>query len=148
MTEQAIHPPIDNVVQKAYAALKQGKLMGLKCRKCGTHGVAMAGYSCRHCGSFELDWVELSGRGKLMPQASVVFSTDDDAEPYLCGVVELEEGPLMTGRIYDVTGFDFNTPEQILDLIGMKLKMDIRIECVAELKDQYCVCFVPAIVNN
>lgn len=147
--EMVLHPPIDNVLQKARAALKEGKLLGLKCKKCGTYSIVLAGYSCRHCGSFDLDWVELSGKAKLMPSASVVYPLGEGfveiGEPYLCGVVELEEGPLMTARIYDIPDFDFkNKPERVLDLIGIKLKMDIRVETVLDMEGQYCICFVPA----
>lgn len=150
MTEEmALRPPIDNVVQKARAALEEGKLLGLKCKKCGTYSILLAGYSCRHCGSFDLNQVELSGKARLMPCASIVYPLAEGfveaGQPYLCGVVELEEGPLMTARIYDVPNFDFkNKPEQILDLIGMKLKMDIRVETVLGMEGQYCICFVPA----
>ncbi len=149
MAEETLHPPIEAVTQKARAALKEGKLLGLKCQKCHTYSIALAGYSCRHCGSFDLDWVELSGRAKLLPSASIVYPLGTDfigiAECYLCGVVELEEGPLMTARIYDVPNVDLkNKPEQILDLIGMGLKMDIRIETILGTEGQYCICFVPA----
>ena len=147
--EMALSPPIDNVLQKAREALKEGKLLGLKCKKCGTYSILLAGYSCRHCGSFDLEQVELSGKARLTPSASIVHSLGEGfvetAEPYLCGVVELDEGPLLTARIYDVPNTDLrNKPEQIFDLIGMKLKMDIRVETVLEMENQYCICFVPA----
>ena len=150
MTEEmTLNIPIETVAQKGREALKEGKLLGLKCQKCGTYSIALAGYSCRHCGSFDLDWVELSGRAKLMPSASIVYPLgagfQETSEPYLCGVVELEEGPLMTARIYDVPNVDFkNKPEQLLELIGMKLKMDIRVESLLGMENQYCICFVPA----
>ena len=41
----------------------------------------------------------------------------------------------MSARIYDVPDFDFEKePERIFNLIGMKLKMDIRVEAVAGME--------------
>ncbi len=138
-------PPIDNVVQRSYEALKKGKLLGFQCNKCKTYGILAMGYSCPHCGSFDLTETTLSGKGKLLPCSTVVYPMPGiNEKPYIAATVELDEGPVLTGRLYDVPKFDFDKPAKILDLIGMNVKMDVRKETVFGLKGQYCICFVPA----
>ena len=140
-----IEPPIDNVIQRSYEALKDGRLLGFKCKKCNTYGILAMGYSCPHCGSFELEELELSGKGKLHPCSTVVYPMAGVfEEPYIAATVELDEGPLITGRLYDLDDFDFDEPKRIFDLIGMDIEIDIRRQNVLDLEEQYCVCFVPA----
>ena len=142
--EEKVVPLIDNVIQRSYEALKKGKLLGIRCKKCGTYGIAAYGYVCPHCGGFDVEEVKLSGKGKLLPCSTVVYPMEGIVEKhYIAATVQLEEGPIITARLY-VPDFDYNKPSQILDLIGMELKMDIRKETVlGRVKGQYCICFVP-----
>lgn len=52
------------IVKTYYDNLKKGKLMGLKCAKCGTHSFPPKG-TCNKCGNPNLDWVQMSGEGKI-----------------------------------------------------------------------------------
>ncbi|MBM3130206.1 MAG: Zn-ribbon domain-containing OB-fold protein [Chloroflexi bacterium] len=72
----------------------------------------------------EMEWVELSGRGKLVAFTIVYVGTSamiaagyDRKNPYCVGVVELAEGPKISAQIL---GVDVLHPEQIK--IGMPLQ--------------------------
>jgi uncharacterized OB-fold protein len=72
----------------------------------------------------DMEWVELSGRGKLVAFTIVYVGTSamiavgyDRKNPYCVGVVELAEGPKVSAQILNV---DVTRPEQIK--IGMPLQ--------------------------
>lgn len=103
--------------------LNEEKLMGSKCKKCGTL-FAPPRPICIKCFSTEMDWVELKGKGKLAtftcihvcpPWMTKEFGYDR-THPYCSGVVELEEGVKIDARI---EGVDASKPESIK--IGMPL---------------------------
>ena len=80
--------------------LDDNKLMGSKCRKCGSLS-APPRPICIQCHGFDMEWVELIGKGKLAgytciaigPPAMIAEGYGRD-NPYCVGVVELEEGVL------------------------------------------------------
>ena len=96
--------------------LNEDKLMGSKCKKCGTL------YSpprpiCISCRSDEMEWAELKGKGKLLTFTSInvgppwmVEQGYDRTHPYCSGVVGLEEGVRIDARI---EGVDASKPETI-----------------------------------
>ncbi|MCB9651914.1 MAG: OB-fold domain-containing protein [Deltaproteobacteria bacterium] len=98
----------DSTVKKYYDGLAQGKLLGKKCNKCG--GVTFPPTTaCNECGSYEQDWTELSGRGRLLflshgiaPPPNPRFN---DLAPYGYGHVKLEEGVYVQAII---TGVDIS----------------------------------------
>ena len=100
-------------------ALKQDKLLGLKCKQCGAITVPPK-ILCSACSSPDLDIVELSGKGKIQT-FTVVFVPPEGREPetpYVIVLVELEEGPWLMGNL---TGVD---PAKVtMDIIGKKVKM-------------------------
>ena len=64
-----------------------------------------------------MEWVELKGDGKLAAFTAIAVGPSYTIEegysrnnPYLVGVVELEEGPKISGR---VKGIDANKPQSI-----------------------------------
>ncbi len=78
--------------------LNEEKLMGSKCKKCGTLFLPPRPI-CIKCFSREVEWVELKGKGKLLTFTSInvgptwmVEQGYDRTHPYCSGVVELEEG--------------------------------------------------------
>jgi len=106
--------------------LNEEKLMGSRCKKCGTL-FSPPRPICIKCYSNEMEWVELKGKGKLAtftcihvgpPWMTKEFGTDRD-HPYCSGVVGLlEEGVKIDARI---EGVDPSKPETIK--IGMPLKV-------------------------
>jgi uncharacterized OB-fold protein len=60
---------------------------------------------CRHCGTAETDWTDLSGRGRIW--SWVVFHRryfPDMPPPYTVLRVQLDEGPLLCANLVDAAG--------------------------------------------
>lgn len=100
-------------------ALKQNKLLGLKCRKCGAVTVPPR-IACSKCTSTELDVTELSGKGTIQTFTTVFVPPEgrEPESPYVIVVVELDEGPWLMGNL---TGVD---PKSVtMDIMGKRVKM-------------------------
>ena len=95
--------PETEFIQKFLEALKQGKLMGTKCQKCGTKHLPPRQH-CR-CGSHEIEWYEAPTKGKLFTYTMVTFPPDSMAKyaPYIVAVAELEDGTRLLAQITGVT---------------------------------------------
>ncbi len=87
-------------VKEYRLALRENKLLGLKCKTCG-FVTAPPRLSCRHCGAMDSDKVELSGKGKIATFTSVFIPPERrrGQTPYLVVVVEMAEGPWIMGNI-------------------------------------------------
>jgi uncharacterized OB-fold protein len=100
-------------------ALKQNKLLGLKCKQCGAVTVPPR-IACSNCASTDMDIVELSGKGKIQT-FTTVFVAPEGREgecPYVIVMTELDEGPWIMGNL---TGIDPN--KVTMDIMGKKVKM-------------------------
>jgi uncharacterized OB-fold protein len=105
--------------------LKEKKLMASKCQQCSALWLPPRPI-CPTCKSHQMEWVELSGRGKLvaftvigvgpMPMIDAGYNRDN---PYCAGIVEVEEGPRISAQIL---GVDVARPENIR--IGTPLTAD------------------------
>ncbi len=100
-------------------ALKQNKLLGLKCKQCSAITVPPK-ITCGNCAGVDLDIVELSGKGKIQT-FTTVFVPPEGREsecPYVIVLVELNEGPWIMGNL---TGIDPN--KVTMDIMGKKVNM-------------------------
>jgi len=105
--------------------LKKKRLMASRCKKCSTLWLPPRPI-CIKCYTDKLEWVELTGKGKLlaytvigvgpMPMINEGYGRDN---PYCAGIVELEEGPRISAQIL---GIDVAHPENIE--IGAHLTVD------------------------
>jgi uncharacterized protein len=104
-------------------ALKQGKLLGLKCEACGAVTVPPK-MVCRQCTSPDMKVVELRKNGKILTFTSVFVAAEGrEAEiPYIIVMVQLEDGPWMMGNL---EGVDPKTAS--MDLIGKNVKMGSKV---------------------
>jgi uncharacterized OB-fold protein len=114
------------ILQDNYLAfLKEKKLMGSKCKKCG-HVDLPPRKICAKCLSTDTAWVDLTSlTGTLSTFSAVSVGTKRFEErgynaknPYAFGVVTLENGTAITGLLQ---GVDPKKPESIK--IGIKLKL-------------------------
>ena len=99
-----------------YQFLTEKKLMASRCKKCQAlylppHPI------CIKCHGNEMEWVEMKGKGKLATFTAIAVGQSRTIEegysrdnPYLVGIVELDEGPKVSGRIL---GIDAKKPENI-----------------------------------
>ena len=112
------------LTSKAYGeALKENKLLGLKCQACGAL-TATPRMVCRECNSTDLEIVELKGSGKIQTFTTVyVASEGRESEcPYVIVLVKLDEGPWIMGNLGDID------PTQVtMEVIGKKVKMGSKV---------------------
>ena len=116
-------------LKKWYDSQKEGKLLGVRCRKCGNVEFPPVPV-CNKCGALEeMDWFEMSGKGKV---TSFSFSPFGIASfhnnPVTTVWVEMEEGPTIMSWSDD---FPEGDPQEQLKMLPMS--------CVAEIRqlDQY-----------
>jgi uncharacterized OB-fold protein len=104
-------------------ALKQDKLLGLKCRNCGAITVPPK-MACRQCSSADMDVIELITEGKIRTFTTVFVGAEgrESEVPYILVMVELEEGPWLMGNLEGI-----NPKAASMDLIGKKVKMGHKI---------------------
>src|SRR5689334_2056357 len=77
----------------------QGELRLQRCAACGGLSWPVI-QSCEHCGSPDLGWEKMSGRGRIVSWSTFHYDYYGGllAIPYDTILVELEEGPLFTGN--------------------------------------------------
>jgi len=104
-------------IQQFYKFLMQGKLMAGKCEKCGKIHLPPRPL-CDNCYGTEFQWVEVSGKGKLVTYTVIHVAPQQfqNLTPYVIGIVELENNLRIPGTIQGVN------QEQLK--IGMKLTVD------------------------
>lgn len=96
--------------------LNENRFMGSRCAETGEIFVPPRPV-CPHTYSPNMEWVELSGRGRLVAFTAIYIGTSamvaagyDRKNPYCTGIVELEEGPRFSALI---DGVDATHPETI-----------------------------------
>jgi uncharacterized protein len=101
-----------------YDYLAGHKLMGSRCT-CGGEVYLPPRAFCPHCTKQGMEWVEYSGKGKLISftvvyigPTAMVNAGFDRKHPYCVGIVELEEGPRISAMI---TNLDPLHPTTLLD---------------------------------
>jgi uncharacterized protein len=103
-----MHP----IIQEFRDGLQRGELLMQKCNACGQVNLYPR-YACPFCQSEDLGWQPASGTGTLHSLtiqrlgAPIGF---EEQLPYALGVVKLQEGPQLLGRLHptgeeDWTGF-------------------------------------------
>ncbi len=108
------------ITAKEYlAALKENKLLGVKCKDCGFI-TAPPRLACRKCSGLDTELVQLSGKGKIVTFTSIHVPplSRRGRTPFLVAMVELEEGPWILGNL---SGVDPTTAS--MELIGQKVIM-------------------------
>lgn len=105
-------------------ALKQDRLMGLKCRVCGTITVPPK-MVCRQCASPDIDVIELGGKGEIVTFTTVNVAAEgrESELPYTIVMVRLDEGPWIMGNLI------VDPAQATMELIGKRVKMGHRVFC-------------------
>jgi uncharacterized protein len=111
------------------AALKQNRLLGLKCAGCGAV-VAQPRLACGKCGSTDMSITDLKGSG-IIRSFTVMKVAPEGREsevPYIVVLVELNEGPWIMGNLSGIV------PEDVtMNVIGKPVTME---KCVT-VADKY-----------
>ena len=99
-----------------YEHVATKKLMGSRCKTSGELYVPPRSY-CPVSHTDDMEWVEMSGKGKLVaytviaiPPSHMVADGYGPKNPYCAGIVQLDEGPSISGQIF---GVDVSKPEEI-----------------------------------
>lgn len=111
-------------VKKWYDFFAEGKIMGLKCNRCGSYEFPPVPV-CNKCSGRELSWAEMSGKGELI-QFTVSHYPDPyfaDYAPYIYGVVALKEGPTYAAMIL---GHDVKTAEKLYDKLPVPVQAEVQ----------------------
>ena len=118
--------------------LNEKRLMGSRCKGCGTQYVPPRSI-CVDCYGSDMEWIEMKGNGHLaaftcinIPPPFMIAQGYNRKNPYCTGVVELEEGTRVDARI---EGVDCANPESIN--IGMPLKVKYLQREEGEKKETY-----------
>jgi uncharacterized OB-fold protein len=100
-------PVVHPETEPFWAGLAEGELRVQVCAACGTHRFPFAPV-CFACLSFEHTWEAISPQGRLAVAAVVHRATGDRAwaahVPFASGLVELEHGLRLPGRILCTCG--------------------------------------------
>ena len=104
--------------------LAENELMGSHCPACNESFLPPRAL-CLHCFGDELEWTRFSGKAKLAAYTSIAIAPTAMIEagygrdnPYLAGIVELEEGVKISAQIL---ALDASQPETIK--IGTPLRV-------------------------
>jgi hypothetical protein len=112
--------------------LKDGRLMGSRCKKCGAASFPPRA-DCGKCMSGDFEFCEISGKAVLHTYTKIVAAPTgfEDVVPYTVGVVDLKEG----GRLLAWIGESISEKEI---KIGMNLQVVPQIfDEVEEIKVYY-----------
>ena len=120
------------------------RLTGKRCRECGRISFPPKGI-CPSCGKGDsFDDVALTGRGKVYTFSTIAAGSappefaeqERTTGPYPIAIVELEEGPRVTGQLADVDPKDVR--------IGMPVRAELRRIYEEEGVIRYGFKFVPS----
>ena len=128
--------PFSDISYRQY--LSEERLMGSKCEACDAQYVPPRSI-CVKCYSSDMEWMEMKEQGSLaaftcitIAPPSMIKQGYNRKNPYILGVVELEEGGRVDARII---GLDPNKPEEIE--VGMPLKATYVHWDEGDLKETY-----------
>jgi len=109
--------------QKFYEGLGKGIIWGMKCKKCGKYTFPPKAF-CRECGSANVEFVKMSGEGKLLFYSTSILPPKkfEKVLKYAYGLVQLKEGPCFMTQI---KGVDFSSPEKMTAAFK---KLPIRVK--------------------
>ena len=114
-----------------YEYVGENKLMGTKCKSCGELALPPR-QVCTKCGSDDMEWSEMAGKGKLEAFTVTLYGPTRMVQagfgpknPYCVGVVRLDEGPAISAQIL---GLDLSKPEEIKIGTPMQLTFIERTE--------------------
>lgn len=96
---------LECIVKRFYDELENGKIMGRKCQACGAVEFPPV-IACNTCGHFEMDWLELSGRGEvteIVLPSKMTHPKNDVFKPFGICCVKVEEGREITALVRGIT---------------------------------------------
>ena len=101
-----IAPRVNLFTERFWSALAAGRFETTRCTNCQRISFPPKAH-CPGCGSRNIEWVEIGGRGRLysatiVHQSAAVFGT----EPFTAAIVDLECGVRLVTRLIDAAPLD------------------------------------------
>ena len=124
-------------IEQFYAFLSQNRLMSGKCKKCGKLHLPPRPI-CDNCYGQDFEWVETSGKGKLLTYTIIHIAPPQfqSLAPYVVGIVQMENGLKLPGIISGVA-------EQQIK-VGVNLKIGFKACAAGKTWPQWTrYCFNP-----
>jgi uncharacterized OB-fold protein len=102
-TEQSKEPSVAATpltVKQFQEGIREGKILGYKCLKCSRKQIDIADF-CSSCHSPELERIEFSGQGTVVTYTIQFVAPEQfmNEVPYAWAIIDLDEGPRITGWI-------------------------------------------------
>jgi len=105
-------------LQQYQDALAQGRFRIQQCRDCGMFCFPPA-QACPHCSADELRWVDPTGKGSVYSIALPLGQAMAAAGAPPLVLIELEEGPRLSGRVMDVEAHELVPGLPVSAHVGM-----------------------------
>lgn len=115
-------PKMEPITYKWYDYLRQGKIMGLRCKECGTYEFPPVPV-CNNCSSMDMEWTEMSGEAHITAATYVAMGVYPySTEPVVSATLKLKEGPFF------VSWIPGGTQEQARELFDRKDPVPVRLK--------------------
>jgi uncharacterized OB-fold protein len=111
-------------VKNWYDYLDAGKIMGLRCKRCGAYEFPPVPI-CNSCSSTDLEWVEMSGSGSMLSITTILMVDPPFASfgPRVCGHVHMAEGP---DFISWIEGVGLEQQFELYDRLPIEVQAEIQ----------------------
>ena len=115
-----------SITKEWYDHLKQGKLMGLKCKRCGNIDCPPFPV-CNSCSGTNIEWVELSREGVLTTFSFAAMGvTPFTPDPVFVGFVTLKDGVKFMSVIEDEIDDDEDEQQAFLEKLPLPVVVEIK----------------------
>ena len=101
--------------------IEQEEISGLLCQSCGTVTFPPLAV-CRNCGGTDLEVTRIEGEGTVRTFTVIRVAPQGRKPPYVVAMVELKEGPWVTGNLIDI-----DPDKADMNLIGKKVSLGSHV---------------------
>jgi acetyl-CoA C-acetyltransferase len=110
-------------VKNWYEYFDQGKVMGLKCKRCGAVEFPPVPV-CNACSGTDLEWAEISGEGELLAYHLEYYPDPPFVEfaPYFYGTVQIKEGPCFSSIL---SGIKVDEDQSLFEQLPLPVQAEV-----------------------
>jgi uncharacterized OB-fold protein len=114
---------MEPIVKKWYDAMEEGKILAMHCNKCGKNEFPPVPI-CNHCGSTDMEWVEMDRAGKMVAFSPVIFLDPLKAKfgPHVVVQVKFADGNSLQAPLTD---YDIDSAAVLYDRLPVEVEMVI-----------------------
>ncbi|MBU1276113.1 MAG: Zn-ribbon domain-containing OB-fold protein [Proteobacteria bacterium] len=117
-TNQKPGPVVNEWARPYWDYAKQNKFCLQQCNDCGKH-IFYPRIACPHCGSSDVKWVEVSGKGRIYSYTVVENNAPSAFQadvPYVVAIIKLEEGVQLLSNVVECDPYqlEFDMPVEVV----------------------------------